>query len=103
MAELLAGPSRRTFLAPFLLFGVTSWFIYPASYIPDDGYVYPIISRSLVLHARQSFSDIFPTNGFQPLWQYLLAGYSWQIAQFRPSWLYELIYAIPLSAALLLL
>lgn len=101
MSDVAAGQSRRSFLAPFLLFGVTSWFIYHGNYIADESYAYLIVARNLVLHGRQSFSDIFPTNGFQPLWQYLLAGYTWQLAQFKPAWLYEAGYAIPLSAAML--
>ncbi len=103
MSDVAAGQSRRSFLAPFLLFGVTSWFIYHGNYIADESYAYLIVARNLVLHGRQSFSDIFPTNGFQPLWQYLLAGYTWQLAQFKPAWLYEAGYAIPLSAAMLAL
>ncbi len=103
MADMAAKRLTRSFLAPFLLFGVTSWFLYPASFISDQAYVYPIISRMLALHQRQSFSDIFPTNGFQPLWQYLFAGYTWQLAQFKPQWLYEPTYGIPLTATLLML
>ena len=101
MSDVMAGRSPRSFLAPFLLFGVISWFAYHANYIADESYVYLLVARNLTLHGRQSFSDIFSTNGFQPLWQYLLAGYTWQLAQFKPSWMYEAAYAIPLSAVLL--
>lgn len=86
---------------PFLLFGLTSWFIYHVNYISDDGYAQLMIARNLALHGRQSFSDIFPTNGFQPLWQYLLAGYSWQVIQIKPQLAYQAAFAIPLSGALL--
>lgn len=98
-----AGSANRSYAIPFLLFGITSWFAYHANYIADEGYVSLLIARNLAQHGRQTFSDIFPTNGFQPLWQYLLAGYTWQVLQFQPSWIYQSLFAIPLSAVLLAL
>jgi hypothetical protein len=92
-------------LWPLLLiwaFGTISWLLYPVAYVGDDPWFYLVTARNIALHGFQSFSGIFPTNGFHPLWQYLLAGYSYILAMFDPSLLYREAFAVPLSSAMAL-
>ena len=57
--------------------GTVSWWLYPNSYIGDDPLFYLVVARNMVFSGIQSFSGIFPTNGVHPLWQYLLAGFTY--------------------------
>ena len=78
-----------------------AWLWSARSFIAEDSYFYLVIARRLALEGEQSFSGAFPTNGFHPLWQYLLAGYARAIAAIEPSWLWRAAFAAPLSIALL--
>lgn len=52
------------------LWYIPSWAL--ASFTPDDAFYYFRIARNFVLGHGFSFDTINPTNGFQPLWMYLL-------------------------------
>jgi hypothetical protein len=72
-------------------------------FVTDDCYFYLTIARNLALTGQQTFSGVFLTNGFHPLWLYLLAGYDWLIGWLNPEWLYSTYSVVPLTAALLAL
>ncbi len=77
-----------------------TWLYSARSFIAEDSYFYAVIARRLALEGRQTFSGVIPTNGFHPLWLYLLAGYSTLIGMYRPELLWHANFAVPLSAAL---
>jgi len=83
-----------------LSFGFVSWQFNTKAFIWDDAYFYLVIARNIVLSGQQSFSNIFPTNGFHPLWLYLLTAYSYIISFFKPEILFNVSYAVPLSVIL---
>jgi|GEM_PF-521973 len=92
---------RRPALLLFVVACGASWFAFTGNYVADDSYFYLVIARNLVTQGTQTFSGLFPTNGVHPLWQYLLAGYTWIIYHLNPTWIESLAYAVPLSTALL--
>jgi hypothetical protein len=77
-----------------------AWMYSARSFIAEDSYFYAVIARRLALEGRQTFSGVFPTNGFHPLWLYLLAGYSTVVKVMGPELLWHANVAVPLSAAL---
>ena len=79
-------------------FGILSWTFYSRAFVWDDSYFYLVIARNIVLSHHQTFSNIFPTNGFHPLWLYVLTAYSYAVALINPDYLFNTYYAIPLSA-----
>lgn len=79
-------------------FGILSWTFYSRAFVWDDSYFYLVIARNIVLSHQQTFSNIFPTNGFHPLWLYVLTAYSYVVALINPYYLFNTAYAIPLSA-----
>jgi len=82
-------------------FGTLTWFLYPERLLGDDQMFYLVIARNIALHGQQTFSGIFPTNGVHPLWQYLLAGYTYLCAAINPAIIRppHINYAVPLSSA----
>jgi hypothetical protein len=74
----------------------------PEVFISEDSYFYLVIARRIAREGMQSFSGVFLTNGFHPLWGYLLAGYTWCVLKVAPSAILNAGYAAPLSGALLL-
>ena len=79
-------------------FGILSWTLYSKAFVWDDSYFYLVIARNIVLSHQQTFSNIFPTNGFHPLWLYVLTAYSYVVSLLKPDCLFNTSYAIPLSA-----
>ena len=79
-------------------FGILSWTLYSKAFVWDDSYFYLVIARNIVLSHHQTFSNIFPTNGFHPLWLYVLTAYSYVVSLLNPDCLFNTSYAIPLSA-----
>jgi hypothetical protein len=90
-------------LAFLVLAAIVAWFVRPEAFIADDAYFYLVVARNIALTGQQTFSGVFPTNGFHPLWCYLLAGYGWLVALYDPHLLWNVRTTIPLSAAVLLL
>ena len=80
------------------LFGMLSWVLYSRAFVWDDSYFYLVIARNIVLSHHQTFSNIFPTNVFHPLWLYVLTAYSYVVSLINPDYLFNTSYAIPLSA-----
>lgn len=80
------------------LSGVLSWVFYSRAFVWDDSYFYLVIARNIVLSHQQTFSNVFPTNGFHPLWLYILTAYSYVVSLINPAYLFNTAYAIPLSA-----
>lgn len=94
---------RMSALFAFLAFAFLSWFLFTVNYIADDCYFYLVIARNLATTGQQTFSRVFPTNGFHPLWEYLLAAYTWIVYRLRPEWINDVRYAVPLSAGCVML
>lgn len=97
------GFCRDLALLFILAFGIYSWFRAAPAYSNDDCYFYLVIARNVATTGHQTFNGIYPTNGVHPLWIYLLAGYSYIVNLIRPSLLYNDGYAVPLTAALLVI
>lgn len=58
--------------------GVTLWHLRtPISSTQDDGYYYFQIARNLAQGAGSTFDGVNPTNGYQPLWLFLLVPLFW--------------------------
>lgn len=49
----------------------------PFAFLADDALFYVVIGRNVAAGEGITFSQVMPTNGFQPLWQGLVAGMSW--------------------------
>lgn len=86
----------------FLLVGA-AWVLFPTVFVVDDSAFYLVIARHLVVDGEHTFSGLYDTNGFHPLWLYLLAAYSFLVSLFDESWLSVLPYAVPLSLLCLVL
>lgn len=90
------------FPALIFLVGLAGWFAFPEKFVADDSYFYLTIARNLALHGEQTFTRIYPTNGFHPLWGYLLAGYSLPVALLgKEVWLSSELFFLPLSLSVL--
>ena len=100
-ARFLTG-AESAVLPVLLAAGGVAWLLRPEAFIGDDGYFYLVIARNLALHGEQTFSGIFATNGFHPLWGYGLAGYSRLVAWVDPDLLWNVRTAIPLAVCVLI-
>jgi len=89
-------------LAIIFAIGLISWTLHPRAFIWDDSYFYMVIARNIVLDGSQTFSNLYITNGIHPIWLYLLTGYSYLVSIFDPEILFNPVYAVPLSAFLVL-
>lgn len=49
--------------------------------VPDDGFYYLQIARNLARLGRQTFDGIHWTNGYHPLWGWILAGFAFPFRQ----------------------
>ena len=78
------------------------WIVYPHSYVSDDLYFYLEIARNLATGEGQSFTEIYPTNGFHPLWLYILAIWSYLLQLMDATLLGSLRYPLPLTISCLL-
>lgn len=63
---------------------VVFWFANPTAFITEDAYFYLVSARRFARGQGQTFSGIFATNGFHPLWLYLLYGWAWLCHSVRP-------------------
>lgn len=90
--------NEKIILFFLFFFGILSWTLYSSCFIWDDSYFYLVIARNIIFTGQQTFSNIFPTNGFHPLWLYLLTLYSYVVTIFNADLLFNESYAIPLSA-----
>jgi len=77
------------------------WTFRTLPFIAEDCYFYAIIARNLATRGVQSFWGLEPTNGFHPLWLYLLGGYTWIVSRLSTAALYHAAYGVPLSLTLL--
>lgn len=77
-----------------------AWLWSPRSFIAEDSYFYAVIARRIATAGQQSFSGVVPTNGFHPLWLYLLATYSRSVTFLDPAILWRAAFAVPLSLTL---
>ena len=77
------------------------WTFRTLPFIAEDCYFYAIIARNLATRGVQSFWGLEPTNGFHPLWLYLLGGYTWIVSRLSTAALYDAAYGVPLSLTLL--
>lgn len=84
-----------------LAVGLYLWCITTKSFIADDSYFYVVIARNIALHGQQTFSGLFPTNGFHPLWGYVLAAYTFVVHALAPDAVNHVTYALPLAIVML--
>ena len=80
-----------------------AWILSPRSYIADDSYFYLVIARNLARYGEESFNRIFPANGFHPLWQYMLALWTWIAGFFDEGWQDSARLVVPVATAALCL
>jgi len=70
-SKVIAGATVLLFLLVLSFFSrMPSWAV--ASFLPDDAFYYFKIARNFAKGYGFSFDAMNPTNGFQPLWMYLL-------------------------------
>jgi len=91
------------FIISILLIGLSLWVFFTDHVIPEDPYFYLVVSKNIVLNGHHSFNNIFSTNGFHPLWQYLLVLYDYCLNFIDSSWIHFSVHAVPLSFLLLCL
>ena len=89
---------------PALIYGlaiivVTFWLVNPTAFVTEDAYFYLVSARRFARGQGQTFSGIFPTNGFHPLWLYLLYGWASLCQLVRPSSLLSARFAVFPAAA----
>jgi hypothetical protein len=80
--------------------GLVLWCTHTESYIADDSYFYLVIAKNLAVKGEQTFSNVFSTNGFHPLWCYLLAGYTYLVHAVAPNSVNDPVFSVPLAAAM---
>jgi hypothetical protein len=103
-ADAAAGRFGRLAIAWFgLLFvvGIYLWITRTVPFVADDSFFYVVIARNIALKGEQTFSNIVQTNGFHPLWGYILAAYTYLVHAIWPDAVYDIRYAVPLSIAIL--
>src|SRR6185436_10709172 len=88
-------------VAASLVPAAPGWAVRPGAFITEDSYFYAVVARNLVTTGAQTFNGIFPTNGFHPLWLYLLAAYDLPLSWFAPKALWHPAFAVPLALAIL--
>jgi len=114
-ASLGAGGSkprddRRHFRAspgadgPLLIYGlavvvVIFWLVNPTAFVTEDAYFYLVSARRFARGQGQTFSGIFPTNGFHPLWLYVLYGWASLCQLVRPASLLSARFVVVPAAA----
>jgi hypothetical protein len=77
-----------------------AWFGSTRSFVAEDSYFYLVAARRLALDGHHSFSGVMPSNGFHPLWLYLLTAYSWIASVVDRGLLWHVAFAVPLSLSL---
>lgn len=87
----------------FVLVAALVWMARPSAFITDSAYGNLAIARNIVQTGRQTLSGFFPADAPHPLWTWILAGYAFAVQKAAPGQLENVRFAIPLSAALLLI
>jgi len=64
---------------------VAFWAFNPTAFVTEDAYFYLVSARRFARGQGQTFSGVLPTNGFHPLWLYVLYGWAWLCQVVRPS------------------
>jgi hypothetical protein len=96
--------SRRYRVLTLLLAVAGAFWTYNTlPFIAEDCYFYVVIARNLATRGVQSYWGTEPTNGFHPLWLYLLGAYTWGVSRVSTDALHRAAYAIPLSLTLVAL
>jgi len=64
--------SKKQHIVLIFLFCLPSYFFLfnPAKFPADDGFFYPQIAYNIVQGIGMKFNDLYPTNGFHPLWMF---------------------------------
>lgn len=95
-------PMREAILIIGILIVVSGfWINDPRRFISDDIYFYLEIARNLAQGKGQTFNEIYSTNGFHPLWLYLLMIWDKALLAVNPEVLKSANHPLPLSLALL--
>lgn len=95
--------AELTWLLGIVLVACIGWVRNPAAYFADDSYFYCVIARNLVRSGEQTFSGLFPTNGFHPLWLWLMTGWAWVTnSVFGPEALRDEMYCLPIAVFFLI-
>jgi hypothetical protein len=94
-------PFAIAWFALLFAVGVYLWATRTSPFVADDSYFYAVIARNIALHGEQTFSNLVPTNGFHPLWGYVLAAYTYLVHAVWPQAVYDVRYAVPLSILIL--
>ena len=94
-------PLLVAWFGALLAVAIYLWCTMTESFIADDSYFYVVIARNIALKGQQTFSNVFPTNGFHPLWGYVLAAYTYLVHVVAPTAVNYVTYAIPLAIAML--
>lgn len=55
---------------------ILAWLVRPELFYSDDSYFYLVIARNWAHDGTYSFSNLMETNGFHPLWGWLLARFA---------------------------
>ena len=85
----------------YLAVAALMWLVWCEVFITDDSYFYLVIARNIALHGEHSFSRVIPTNGFHPLWGYVLSAFDYIVALANPAFLDRLVTYVPLAFAVL--
>lgn len=85
-----AAPPATGLDGPALVYGVSIivlafWLVNPTAFVTEDAYFYLVSARRFARGQGQTFSGIFSTNGFHPLWLYMLYGWAAFCQWVRPS------------------
>lgn len=83
----------------FVAGAAAAWAFWCEVFVTDDSYFYLVIARNIVEHGSQTFNRVIPTNGFHPLWGYLLVVYDGLISIAFPDCLGRIESALPLVLA----
>jgi hypothetical protein len=94
-------PLLIVWFGALLAIAIYLWCTLTESFIADDSYFYVVIARNIAIKGQQTFSNVFPTNGFHPLWGYVLAGYTFLVNLVAPAAVKYVTYAVPLAIAML--
>lgn len=103
LARLLARAAVFLFVVQVALTAAAILFL-PAerlvpALVPDDGFYYLRIAQNLAFTGQQTFDGVNWTNGYHPLWGWLLAGWSLGVRSHGPE--FDLRAALLLNLALM--
>lgn len=87
----------------FVVVCAVCWMLNPDAWIADDSYFYLVIARNIAWEGVATFSGIIPTNGFHPLWGWLLGLWAKIVEGISPDWLLSPRFGVLLAFSCLLL